>query len=123
MTKKKEFATEEWVFASKDKVLYRERPMTNIEELMELAPFQDSWSPSLEATADLKELIGQAIDDLTPEDKWIFNALIVERLSLRGAGRILGIPKTSLARRRDRIRRELMAKLIKSKPIEEWLKR
>ncbi len=123
MGKKKEFPTEEWVFASNNKVLYKPRPATELQSLMELAPFQESWTPSLEATAHLKELIGQAIDDLTPEDRWIFNALIVERLSLRGAGRILGIPKTSLARRRDRIRRELMTKLIDSELVQEWLKR
>ena len=123
MAKKKEFPTEEWVFASNNKVLYKQRPMTDTQALMELAPFQESWTPSLEATAHLKELIGQAIDDLSPEDRWIFNALIVERLSLRGAGRILGIPKTSLARRRDKIRRELMARLIESERVQEWLKR
>ena len=70
-----------------------------------------------------KEIVGKIIDDLSDEDRWIFNALVVERLSLRGAGRILGIPKTSLARRRDKIRRVLMAKLIKCKPIQEWLER
>ena len=123
MAKKKEFPTEEWVFASNNKVLYKQRPMTDIQALMELAPFQDSWTSSLEATAHLKELVGQAIDDLSPEDRWIFNALIVERLSLRGAGRILGIPKTSLARRRDKIRRELMTGLIESELVQEWLKR
>jgi DNA-directed RNA polymerase specialized sigma24 family protein len=123
MGKKKEFPTEEWVFASNNKVLYKQRPMTDTQALMELAPFQDSWTPSLEATAHLKELIGQAIDDLSPEDRWIFNALIVERLSLRAAGRILGIPKTSLARRRDKIRRELMTGLIESELVQEWLKR
>jgi DNA-directed RNA polymerase specialized sigma24 family protein len=123
MAKKKEFPTEEWVFVSNSKVLYKQRPSTELQSLMELAPFQEARIPSLESTAHLKELTGQAIDDLSPEDRWIFNALIVERLSLRGAGRILGIPKTSLARRRDRIRRELMTKLIASELVQEWLKR
>ena len=91
MAKKKEFPTEEWVFVSNSKVLYKQRPTTELQSLMELAPFQEARIPSLESTAHLKELTGQAIDDLSPEDRWIFNALIVERLSLRGAGRILGL--------------------------------
>tara|TARA_R110002020_G_scaffold338209_1_gene553616 strand:- start:359 stop:631 length:273 start_codon:yes stop_codon:yes gene_type:complete len=90
---------------------------------MELAPFQDPILIPLETTASIKELLGEVIDDLSAEDRWIFNALVVERLSLREAGRILGIPKTSLARRRDKIRRELMTKLIDSEHIREWLKR
>tara|TARA_R100001230_G_C5492916_1_gene39880 strand:- start:91 stop:462 length:372 start_codon:yes stop_codon:yes gene_type:complete len=123
MAKKKEFPTEDWVFVSNNKVLYKQRPATEIQSLMELAPFQESWTLSLESTSHLKEIIGETIDDLSPEDRWIFNALFIERLSLRGAGRILGIPKTSLARRRDRIRRELMNKLIASEFVQEWLKR
>jgi DNA-directed RNA polymerase specialized sigma24 family protein len=90
---------------------------------MELAPFQDPILIPLETTASIKELLGEVIDDLSAEDRWIFNALVVERLSLREAGRILGIPKTSLARRRDKIRRELMTKLIDSEHIRDWLKR
>ena len=66
---------------------------------------------------------GEAIDSLAPEDKWIFNTLMIERLSLRTAGAVLGIPKTSLARRRDKIRRELMTVLIESEVIQRWLKR
>ncbi len=123
MTKKKEYPTEDWVFTNNNKLLYRQRPATELESLMQLAPLQDPWYPSLETTAHLKEAIGEAIDSLTPEDKWIFNTLMIERLSLRTAGAVLGIPKTSLARRRDKIRRELMTVLIESEVIQKWLKR
>ena len=70
----------------------------------------------------LKEAVGAAIDALEPEDKWIINALFVEQLSLRTAGRVLGIPKTSLARRRDYIRRQLMANLMESPDVVQWLR-
>ena len=127
MTKKKETPNNDWVgqlsTTRKDKILYHIRPTSNVESLMELAPFQDPILIPLETTASIKELLGEVIDDLSAEDRWIFNALVVERLSLREAGRILGIPKTSLARRRDKIRRELMTKLIDSEHIREWLKR
>ena len=123
MAKKKEFPSDDWVFKDPEKSLYKIRPTSEIESLMQLAPHREAILPSIESTQAVKEIVGKIIDDLSDEDRWIFNALVVERLSLRGAGRILGIPQTSLARRRDKIRRELMAKLIKCKPIQEWLER
>ena len=97
------------------------RPLTDIEALMQLTPHQESTTPSLMETMALKEAVGAAIDALDPEDKWIINALFVERMSLRSAGRVLGIPKTSLARRRDYIRGNLMAALSGSPDVKQWL--
>jgi DNA-directed RNA polymerase specialized sigma24 family protein len=102
--------------------LARTRPLTEIEALMGLAPHENADTPSLLETMALKEAVGAAIDALEPEDKWIFNALFVEQLSLRAAGHILGIPKTSLARRRDYIRRQLMANLSESPAVVQWLR-
>jgi len=98
------------------------RPLTFIEALMQLPPHQESVVPSLMETMALKEAVGEAIDALEPEDRWIINALFVEELSLRTAGWILGIPKTSLARRRDYIRRQLMASLSESPDVVQWLR-
>ena len=97
------------------------RPLTDIEALMELAPHEESTVQSILGTAALKEAIGVAVDNLNEEDKWIFNALFVEQLSLRAAGRVMGIPKTSLARRRDYIRRRLIAELAESEIVSGWL--
>ena len=95
--------------------------MSDIEALMELAPHEEPTVQSILGTAALKEAIGAAIDNLNDEDKWIFNALFVEKLSLRAAGRVMGIPKTSLARRRDYIRRRLIAELAESEIVSTWL--
>ena len=95
--------------------------MTDIEALMELAPHEESTVQSILGTAALKEAIGVAVDNLNDEDKWIFNALFIEKLSLRAAGRVMGIPKTSLARRRDYIRRRLIAELAESEIVSTWL--
>ena len=97
------------------------RPWTDIEALMELAPHEESTVQSISGTAALKEAIGVAVDNLNDEDKWIFNALFIEKLSLRAAGRVMGIPKTSLARRRDYIRRRLIAELAESELVSTWL--
>ena len=95
--------------------------MSDIEALMELAPHEESTVQSILGTAALKEAIGVAVDNLNDEDKWIFNALFIEKLSLRAAGRVMGIPKTSLARRRDYIRRRLIAELAESEIVSTWL--
>ena len=95
--------------------------MTDSEALMELAPHEESTVQSILGTAALKEAIGVAVDNLNDEDKWIFNALFIEKLSLRAAGRVMGIPKTSLARRRDYIRRRLIAELAESEIVSTWL--
>ena len=98
------------------------RPLTDIEALMQLTPHQESTTPSLMETMALKEAVGAAIDALDSEDKWIINALFVEQLSLRTAGRALGIPKTSLARRRDYIMEQLRESLSKSPDVMQWLR-
>jgi len=99
------------------------RYKTELEQLMVLAPGEIPLINTLETTADIKEAVGEAVDNLSSEDKEIFNFLFVAGLSLRVSGAALGIPKTSLARRRDRIRRRLMLDLSQDKRIQEWLYR
>lgn len=104
-----------------NRLLGRPRPATELEALMQLGPHQESDLLPLDTTALLKEVVGAAIDRLPDEDRWIFNRLFVEQLSLRVTGRILGIPKTTLARRRDRIRRHLIVELSESEVVRRWL--
>ena len=124
MATRREYPTDpnDWYIRKEVAPLSKTRPLTEIEALLELAPHEESSVPSLLETMALKEAVGEAIDALEPEDTWIINALFVEHLSLRAAGKILGIPKTSLARRRDYIRRQLMANLSKSPAVMQWLK-
>ena len=126
MAHRREFPTDptNWFrrINEKGRPLGGSRPLTDIEALMRLSPHQESVTPSLMETMALKEAVGAAIDALEPEDKWIFNALFVEELSLRTAGWILGIPKTSLARRRDYIMEQLRESLSKSPDVMQWLR-
>ena len=124
MAQKREFPTDpaDWsTNASWGRSTTGVRPLSDIEALMELAPYEEPTVQSILGTAVLKEAIGAAIDNLNDEDRWIFNALFVEQLSLRVAGRVVGIPKTSLARRRDYIRRRLIAELGESEAVRGWL--
>ena len=124
MAQKREFPTDpaNWsTNASWGRSTTGVRPLSDIEALMELAPYEEPTVQSILGTAVLKEAIGAAIDNLNDEDRWIFNALFVEQLSLRVAGRVVGIPKTSLARKRDYIRRQLIAELGESEAVRGWL--
>ncbi len=90
---------------------------------MQLAPGQTQHLASLESQEALKETVGKAVDGLDPEDRWIFEALLIQGVSLRTAARVLGIPKSSLARRRDRIKMRLMSQLVDDKVVQQWRKR
>jgi DNA-directed RNA polymerase specialized sigma24 family protein len=78
---------------------------------------------TVEATADLKEAVGEAIDSLPLEDRAIFELLFIAHMSLRVTEKVVGIPKTSLARRRDMIRRRLMLDLSQDKRVQKWMYR
>ncbi len=78
--------------------LFPHRAATELEAMMETAPLGEEPLASLETTAEVKE-----------------------GMSLRKAGAVLSIPKTSLARRRDRIRRKLMVRLVEEPIFKEWL--
>jgi len=99
------------------------RPLTEIELLMRLPPHATSEVVPVARTAALKELLGRTIDDLDPEDRYIIEELLIAGRSLRKTGAVLGIPKTTLARRRDRIRRHLMTLLIDEPLLRDWLTR
>ena len=96
---------------------------TELEQLMVLAPGDQPLISTIEATSDLKEAVGEAIDNLPEEDRFIFNLIFVAHLSLRATGKIVNIPKTSLARRRDKIRRRLMLDLSQDKRVQRWMYR
>ena len=101
--------------------LFPHRAATELEAMMETAPLGEEPLASLETTAEVKELLADAIEELGPLERWIAERLLIEDMSLRKAGAVLSIPKTSLARRRDRIRRKLMVRLVEEPIFKEWL--
>jgi DNA-directed RNA polymerase specialized sigma24 family protein len=107
-------------FGARNK-LHPTRPMTEIEAMMQTAPSGADPILPIEVTLHLKEILADVIDELSPLEKWIAERLFIEGLSLRKAGAVLGIPKTSLARRRDLIRRKLMARLLEHPVVQEWI--
>ena len=78
------------------------RTFSPIEALVACSPHQEPEESILEQLA-LRESLADALDTLEEDDRWLFDMLIVVRLSLRFVGRVIGMPKTTVARRRDKI--------------------
>ena len=99
------------------------RSLTDLEVLMQQAPgCLDPRIASIVSTLELKDAVGAIVDSLPPEDKYIIEQLLMQGNSLRKLGYVLGIPKTSLARRRDKIRKQLMIELAADPEIRNWIR-
>ena len=61
------------------------------------------------------------MESLPPEDRWIVERLLIEGTSLRKTGVVLGIPKTTLARRRDHIKQRLVSILTDDPDMRGWI--
>lgn len=86
------------------------RPDTPMEALMSVAPQEPIERSRMEALA-LRETLVDAIDELPERDRWIFDALMVEGLSIRVVARQLALSKSFVHRERDRILRTLRGRL------------
>lgn len=88
--------------------------------MLRVAPF-DEPQESIQEQDELREILADALDSLTEEERWIFLMLTTVKLSLRFVGRVLDVPKTTLARRRDRIVRKLQDELADSVLVQRRL--
>ena len=98
------------------------QPADEYEALM-AAPFGVEPEVSLAEAHELREVLADAIDKLPSGERWLFEALFIARLSLRFCARVLDIPKTTLARRRDALLAYLRADLENSPLIQERLRK
>ena len=96
------------------------RAFSPLEALITCAPAQEPEESVLEQLA-LREALADALDSLEEDDRWIFDMLIVVRLSLRFVGLVIGMPKTTVARQRDRIIADLRQRLLDHPVIKERL--
>ena len=76
---------------------------------------------SLEEQAALREIVLDSLSVLSEEEAWLLNALLFERLSLREVQRAIGIPKTTVARYRDKILAKLRVSLADNPAIRDYL--
>jgi len=97
------------------------RPDNRYDALMRTAPGVEP-EESIEEQNELREILADALDSLTEEEQWIYLMLTTVRLSLRFVGLVLGVPKTTLARRRDRIIQKLQETLMESPLVRERMR-
>lgn len=98
----------------------RQRPTTVLQALMETRPHEIA-AVSIAERLEAKELIADAVETLTPEEVWVFNACVIEGLSLRKVGSQLGVSKNTIASRRDSALGKLRARLQDEPSIQAVL--
>ena len=76
---------------------------------------------SQEERSVLQEVVLDALSILSAEEAWLLNALLFERLSLRQIQYATGIPKTTVARYRDKILAKLRVALANDPTIHNYL--
>lgn len=96
------------------------RPVSPLESLMQTAPHSDP-ATSRQERLPLRDVLADAIDMLSEEERWIFDALFVRRASLRALGRELSLSKTGVARKRDRLLDRLREHLGNEQIVKEYL--
>lgn len=96
------------------------RPETDIQALMEAAPFQEPERSKRERLA-LRDTLADAIDSLEPIEQWIFEATVIERRSYRQVARDIGYSKSSIHRIRDRAIRKLQEILREDENVSRYL--
>ena len=97
-----------------------QQKQTEIEILQEAAPHA-ALEESQEERIQLQDAVLDAFDELDEWEIWLLNALLYERRSLREVERMLGIPKTTVARKRDYILRKLKRALDKHPIVRDYL--
>jgi DNA-directed RNA polymerase specialized sigma subunit len=106
---------------SKRKIIENNRSFSPYESLMSVMPFHEPGPSRLELLS-LREIIADAMDsELKPIELWVFNAVYVERKSLRSIGRDLARSKSTVARIRDSARIKLQNELLKNPLIQDYL--
>jgi len=95
-------------------------PSSEMQSLMEAEPHQEPVRVTHLVTK-FEIPIKEALACLEDWELEIVLLLAFEQLSLRVAGRILGIPKTTLARRRDAIYAKMRKELETNEEIQEHL--
>jgi len=95
---------------------------SEVQALMETAPGETPRS-STEGLLPLRDLLSDAIDALDPRERWIFDATVVERKSIREVGRELNLAKSWVDRLKQRAVANLREALATEPIILAYLER
>ena len=108
------------IYAGSNRLLGQQKPSTMLEALMETVPGGVPTVSTEEGHA-LSDAIDETLQALAPEQLWLVDMLVYARLSLRFLAIVTGIPKTTLARRRDAIYADIAEILLEKDVVREYL--
>lgn len=112
---------DESAFAAKPTVGgVHQRPMTEMQALMEAKPHEDPL-PAQETLLALRDVLADAIDRLPELERDVFEACVIRRASLREYASEIGLSKSGIAKIRDRACALLQADLTQHSAIKEYL--
>ena len=94
------------------------RAVSPLEALVVCEPGNEPEESVLEQRS-LRDSVADALDELDEDDRWLFDMLLVVHLSLRFVGLVIGMPKTTVARQRDRIIADLQQRLLTNPVVRE----
>ena len=94
------------------------RAVSPLEALVVCEPGNEPEESVLEQLS-LRDAVADALDELDEDDRWLFDMLLVVHLSLRFVGLVIGMPKTTVARQRDRIIAGLRQRLLTNPVVRE----
>ena len=96
-----------------------------MEALMSAEPFEEpsrSWESVYRDEGDLMDAVEEIFDSLNDDQQWLYHMLVDVGLSLRFVAIVMGIPKTTLARRRDELAWQMRRNLLKHEAVWKKLK-
>ena len=93
-------------------------PMTAAAALMETAPGEEP-TRSTEEYAELREILGEAIDNLPSYEREVFEAVVIERATYREIALRLGVGVATVDRMKKRAVNMLQLQL--EDEVAEWL--
>lgn len=89
------------------------------------APYEEpsvSWESVYRDDGDLIDAVEEVFGALSEDEQWLYHILVDVGLSLRFVARVLRIPKTTLARRRDELADKLRRNLLQHEAVWRKLK-
>jgi len=90
-----------------------------MEALQQAGP--DEPLTSKDEQVELQEIVLNALNHLEDWEQWLLNALLFEKMSLRQVEFVLGMPKTTVARKRDIVLDKLKTYLANEPVIRRYL--
>ena len=99
----------------------QEKKCFALEDQKRIDIYINDWETKDKELKDLRTAVQEVFDSLSEDEEWLYNCLVEVGLSLRFLSRVLNIPKSTLARRRDSLAQKLREGLLKHEVVRDYL--